>query len=65
MLGSFVRQAQLSLCSGLLHVRCCGACAQIVLAVMHLGRLGLASNALSVLVAFQVLLLWIKAQLLC
>ena len=35
---------------------------QIVIAVMHLGRLGLASNTLSVLVAFQVLLLWIKAQ---
>ena len=35
---------------------------QIVLVVMHLGRIGLASNALSVLVAFQVLLLWVKAQ---
>ena len=38
------------------------ACAQIVIAVMHLGRLRLASNTLSVLVAFQVLLLWVKAQ---
>ena len=38
------------------------ACVQIVIAVMHLGRLRLASNTLSVLVAFQVLLLWVKAQ---
>ena len=29
---------------------------------MHLGRWGLATDALSVLVAFQVLLLWVKAQ---
>lgn len=35
---------------------------QIAITVMHLGRLGLASNTLSVLVAFQVLLLWVKAQ---
>lgn len=46
----------------LLRVSSLGARAQIVIAVMHLGRLGLASNTLSVLVAFQVLLLWIKAQ---
>ncbi len=50
--------------------RACRACAsdararapQIAITVMHLGRLGLASNTLSVLVAFQVLLLWVKAQ---
>lgn len=39
-----------------------GARAQIAIAVMHLGRLRLASNTLSVLVAFQVLLLWVRAQ---
>ena len=64
------------MCSGLsCHTSCHSACihhlhasdtpgarAQVAIAVMHLGRLRLASNTLSVLVAFQVLLLWVRAQ---
>lgn len=36
--------------------------AQITITVMHLGRLQLASNGLSVLMAMQVLILWVKVQ---
>ena len=35
---------------------------QIVIAVMHLGRHAVDSEALSVLVSFQILLLWVKIQ---
>ncbi len=35
---------------------------QIAIVVMHLNRAGLGSNALSVIMAVQVLLLWIKVQ---
>lgn len=35
---------------------------QIVIAVMHLGRYAVGSETLSVLVSFQILLLWIKIQ---
>ena len=35
---------------------------QIVIAVMHLGRHAVGSEALSVLVSFQILLLWVKIQ---
>ncbi|KAL3141754.1 hypothetical protein ABBQ32_004434 [Trebouxia sp. C0010 RCD-2024] len=35
---------------------------QIVIAVMHLGRYAVGSEALSVLVSFQILLLWVKIQ---
>ena len=36
--------------------------AQVAITVCHLGRLGLASNALSVLMAIQVLILYVKLQ---
>ena len=36
--------------------------AQIAIAVLYLGRFYLETNAFSVLVALQVLLLWIKVQ---
>lgn len=36
--------------------------AQIAITVMHLGRLQLASNGLSVIMALQVLILWVKVQ---
>ena len=35
---------------------------QIVIAVMHLGRYAVGSETLSVLVSFQILLLWVKIQ---
>lgn len=35
---------------------------QVVIAVMHLGRYSVDSEALSVLVSFQILLLWVKIQ---
>ncbi len=35
---------------------------QTAIVIMHLGRLELNSNALSVLLAIQVLVLWIKVQ---
>lgn len=35
---------------------------QIVIAVMHLGRYAVDSEILSVLVSFQILLLWVKIQ---
>ena len=37
-------------------------CLQVVIAVMHLGRYKVGSEALSVLASFQILLLWIKIQ---
>ena len=36
--------------------------AQIAITVMHMGRLELASNGLSVIMALQVLILWVKVQ---
>lgn len=36
--------------------------AQMVITVMHLGRLHLSSNFLSVIMALQVLVLWVKVQ---
>lgn len=35
---------------------------QTAIVIMHLGRLGLDSNELSVVMAIQVLVLWIKVQ---
>ena len=35
---------------------------QIVIVIMHLSRAGMDSNALSVIMAIQVLVLWIKIQ---
>ena len=35
---------------------------QIAIVIMHLSRVGLNSNALSIIMAIQVLLLWIKVQ---
>ena len=35
---------------------------QIAIAVMHLGRYAVGSEVLSVLVSFQILLLWVKIQ---
>ena len=35
---------------------------QIVIAVMHLGRYAVGGETLSVLVSFQILLLWVKIQ---
>lgn len=37
-------------------------CMQVVIAVMHLGRYAVGSETLSVLVSFQILLLWVKIQ---
>ena len=37
-------------------------CLQIVIAVMHLGRYAVGGETLSVLVSFQILLLWVKIQ---
>lgn len=55
--------------SGVAHVGVCrnfldivSYMAQVTITVMHLGRLQLASNGLSVLMAMQVLVLWVKVQ---